>query len=144
MSRKLSLVILVLGLIFSSILRVKFNLNGGFQFHGVWFKLIPIPFFDYSGSIDQKYLTTTFIGYFFYLILILGYFKHFVKQNSTVKVLVILSFALTCCALFVEMRSILNDALSLNNGMHFRVGPLLCLLGVLIYERTGHTKQVAK
>ena len=62
MSKRISLLILVLGLIFSSILRIKFNLNDGFQFHGIGFNLVPMPILDFGGFSGIESLSSTIIG----------------------------------------------------------------------------------
>jgi len=65
--KRLSLLLLVIGLIFSQLVLVKFNLNNGFEFHKVSFRLLPIA--DYADKISQKlYLTSVILGYIAFVI----------------------------------------------------------------------------
>lgn len=126
---------LVLGLVFSSIFRIKFNLDDGFVFRDYWVSLIPGTILDFSGSSETHYLTTTFIGYIFYFLFGFGFLRRIRKEQESVQVLLIVLFILTSWATFVELKSMIADSLSEYDGMHFRVGPLICLLGVIVYSR---------
>lgn len=65
--QKLILVLIILGYIFSSLLRIKFNLSHGFEFYEFWITPIPFPFFRVVvESSDITLLTSTIFGYLFY------------------------------------------------------------------------------
>lgn len=61
--QKVSLVFLILGFVFSSIIRVRFNISNGFEYHNLWITWIP-SFFDFALIRSSEHaLTTTFLGY---------------------------------------------------------------------------------
>ena len=65
--KKLSFVLLILGLIFSQLFIVTFNLDNGFEFHK--FLIKPLPIADYAGkSSPELYLTSTILGYIAFVI----------------------------------------------------------------------------
>lgn len=129
--QKLSLGFLILGLIFSSIIRVRFNVSNGFEFQGFW--ITPLPsIFDFAvvRSSDLA-LTSTSFGYLFLIIsglFMLSDFKALRQKNTSLIIFLIL----TLLALVFEFVSILQDISSSFVGQHLRIGLALFLFGLLI------------
>ena len=136
--QKLSLVFLILGLIFSNIIRVRFNVSNGFEFQGFW--ITPIPsFFDFAAirSSDLA-LTSTCFGYLFLVIfglLMLSYFKALRQKTTSLTVFLVL----TLLALAFESVSIIQDISSSFAGQHLRIGLALFLFGLLIIVNNYRT-----
>lgn len=129
--QKLSLGFLILGLIFSSIIRVRFNVSNGFEFQGFW--ITPLPsIFDFAvvRSSDLA-LTSTSFGYLFLIIsglFMLSDFKALRQKNTSLIIFLIL----TLLALVFEFVSIIQDISSSFVGQHLRIGLVLFLFGLLI------------
>jgi hypothetical protein len=129
--QKLSLGFLILGLILSSIVRVRFNVSNGFEFQDFW--ITPIPsIFDFAAirSSDLA-LTSSFFGYFFLAIsglLMLSDFKALRHKTAYLTVFLVL----TLLALVFESVSIIQDISSSFAGQHLRIGLALFLFGLLI------------
>ena len=65
--KKWSLFLLILGLILGKVILLNFNLNNGFEIHGISIKLLPIA--DYAGKASPElYLTSTILGYLAFVI----------------------------------------------------------------------------
>ena len=135
--KKLSLVLLILGLIFSQVILFRFNVNHGLEFHHVWIKILPIA--DYAGkSSPQLFLTTAFIGYIFYLIF--GAINiNKMKAPETFKTFILFS-GITIVVGFFEISSIFEDLNSKFQGKHFRIGWLIFLLGLWIFIKRYYQK----
>ena len=129
--QKLSLGFLILGLIFSSIIRLRFNVSNGFEFQGFW--ITPLPsIFDFAvvRSSDLA-LTSTSFGYLFLIIsglFMLSDFKALRQKNTSLIIFLIL----TLLALVFEFVSIIQDISSSFVGQHLRIGLVLFLFGLLI------------
>ena len=129
--QKLSLGFLILGLIFSSIIRVRFNVSNGFEFQGFW--ITPLPsIFDFAviRSSDLA-LTSTSFGYLFLIIsglFMLSDFKALRQKNTSLIIFLVLTFL----ALVFEFVSIIQDISSSFVGQHLRIGLVLFLFGLLI------------
>ncbi len=136
--KKLSIILLFLGLIFSQIIVVRFNLNDGFEFHNYWIKILPIA--DYAGKYSPElYLTSTVLGYIAFVIFgILNTNK--VKSPGIFKSALMFS-AITIVVTFFEFTSILEDLNSTFHGKHFRIGWLLFLLGLWIFNKKYLSKK---
>ncbi len=136
--QKLSLGFLILGLIFSSIIRVRFNVSNGFEFQGFW--ITPLPsIFDFAAirSSDLA-LTSTSFGYLFLVIsglFMLSDFKALRKKNTSLKVFLVL----TLLALVFESVSIIQDLSSSFGGQHLRIGFALFLFGLLVLVKNYRT-----
>ncbi len=136
--KKLSLIFLFLGLIFSQIIVIRFNLNEGFEFHNFWFKILPIT--SYAGKLSPElYLTSTILGYIAFVIFaVLNTNK--VKSPGIFKSVLMFS-AITIVVTFFEFTSILEDLNSTFQGKHFRIGWLLFLLGLWIFSKKYISKK---
>lgn len=136
--KKLSIILLLLGLIFSQIIIVRFNLNDGFEFHNYWIKILPIA--DYAGkSSPELYLTSTILGYIAFVIFaVLNTNK--VKSPDIFKSALMFS-AITIVITFFEFTSILEDLNSTFQGKHFRIGWLLFFLGLWIFSKKNLSKK---
>ncbi len=136
--QKLSLGFLILGLIFSSIIRVRFNVSNGFEFQGFW--ITPLPsIFDFAAirSSDLA-LTSTSFGYLFLVIsglFMLSDFKALRKKNTSLTVFLVL----TLLALVFESVSIIQDLSSSFGGQHLRIGFALFLFGLLVLVKNYRT-----
>ncbi len=136
--KKLSLILLTLGLIFSQIVVVRFNLNNGFEFHNLWIKILPIA--DYAGkSSSEFYLTSTILGYIAFVVFgVLNTNK--IKSPEIFKSVLMFS-AITIVVTFFEFTSILEDLNSTFQGKHFRIGWLLFFLGLWIFSKKYLSKK---
>lgn len=130
--KKTSLVLLIIGLIFSQLIFFTFNLNNGFQFHEFVVRLLPIA--EYAGKASsQLYLTSIFIGYVAYVAFgVLNTNK--VKWPGTFKPALMYS-GIAIVVAFFEFTSILEDLFGNFQGKHFRIGWLLFLLGLWIFSK---------
>lgn len=130
--KKLSFILLLLGLILSQIVIVKFNLNSGFEFHNFCFKLLPVA--EYAGKTSPElYLTSTILGYFAYLIFgILNTNK--IKSPETFKSFLMFT-GIAVIVSFFEFTSIIEDLNSNFQGKYFRIGWLLFLLGLWLFVK---------
>ena len=126
--KKLSLILLILGLLFSQLIIATFNLNNGFEFHRFAIKILPI--FDYAGTGSmQLFLTSTVLGYIFFVIFgVLNTNK--IKSPGVFKSALMFS-GIAIVVTFFEFTSILEDLYGNFQGKHFRIGWLLFLLGLL-------------
>ncbi|OFX18296.1 MAG: hypothetical protein A2033_17765 [Bacteroidetes bacterium GWA2_31_9] len=136
---KLSIVFLIFGLIFSSIIRLQFNTSSGFEFQKALITL-PLPIFDFAAhSSNNLVLSSSFIGYFFFVVfglLLISDFKSLISKNMLLVIFMLLTFA----AIVFEINSLIQDFNSNFTGHHLRIGPTLFLLGLLVYLRNYRTK----
>jgi hypothetical protein len=137
--QKLSIGFLFLGFIFSSMVRVRFNISNGFDFHSFWIKIIPTPIFDFAiYSSNGLYLTTTIFGYLFFVAF--GFFMINELKSLKVKSKSPMLFLLfTLCAILFEFTTIIQDVYSSYNGQHLRIGPALLIFGLLIFIKNNRT-----
>lgn len=126
--------LLFLGLLFSSIIRVRFNISHGFEFHEVWVTWIPaIIDFALLSSRDHA-LTSAFLGYLFFVsagFLTLNDLKAIGHKNKRLTMFLVLSIF----ALGFELLSIALDIFNSYHGQHLYMGLILFLLGMtILYE----------
>ena len=130
--QKQLLVFILLGFIFSSILRIKFNVGSGFEFENYWIT-IPLPFFDWAvAKSSETSLTSTFIGYFFvtlFGIKLLHYLKPIRQPKYNLLGFTIVAFI----AFIFEASSIIIATFSSYLGQHMRIGPLLFVWALLMF-----------
>jgi len=133
--QRLSIGFLFLGFIFSSLVRIRFNISNGFDFHSFWIKIIPTPIFDFAGQTSNNLcLTSTFIGYLFFVasgFFMINEFK-FLKIKSP-----LIFLLLSLCAILFELTSIIQDVNSNYVGQHLRIGPALLIVGLLIFVKNN-------
>ena len=130
--KKSSAILLFTGLIFSQLVLLKFNLNNGFDFHNIWFRILPLA--EYTGNTSPElYLTSTIFGYIAFVIFgILNTNK--VKSPAIFKSALMFS-AVTIVVTFFEFTSILEELYGTFQGKHFRIGWFLFLLGLWIFSK---------
>jgi hypothetical protein len=136
--QKLSLGFLILGLIFSSIIRVRFNVSNGFEFQGFWITPLPSTFDFAAIRSSDLALTSTSFGYFFLVIsglFMLSDFKALRKKTTSLTVFLVL----TLLALVFESVSIIQDLSSSFGGQHLRIGFALFLFGLLVLVKNYRT-----
>jgi len=131
------LLLLLAGLIFSSMVLFQFNLHNGFSFLGWKLSLIPYPLFDYAhiSSAELK-LTSTIIGYLFFL----GYglaALTVVKNDKRKRVLYFGFIILSLYSIYFEGNSILLDLKGEYFGQHLWNGPVLFIFGLMLMYRKG-------
>lgn len=132
--QKILLGLLILGLVFSSLVRLRFNLSDGFVSHGVWTKLLPLPLFDYNGTSGDLSLTSTIIGYLFFLLA--GVFLLLESKNSKLmKRLWAVFLLLTVYATYFEWTSLMQDIHLKFTGQHLWMGPALFLIALVLFIR---------
>lgn len=134
-------IILFAGLVFSSIIRLKFNLHGGFTYSNLWFTLLPRPLFDYGNISPINLLTTTTVGYFFFIaygIIFLTYGKH----RLTLTILIIGLLSLSIIGSVVEISTLFQDINGQYMGRHLRIGPTIFILGLYtMIQRKSKSKE---
>ena len=134
-NQKQFLIFLALGLIFSSILRINFNLHQGFVFHDLSLSP-PIPLFDYvdEGSAREE-LTSTLFGYVFFILAGIIFIGE-IKENQRWLMILLGFIAIALYAVYFEGSSMIADMKGDYKGEHAWVGPTLFLLGLLIYFKS--------
>lgn len=134
MKKGLLLFTLIGGLIFSAMIRISFNLNDGFVFNDFMLKFLPLPLFDFAkADPNQLFLTSTIVGYVFYLIFCLIGLDR-IKPKKPGIFFTFLSFVLlTLFASFYEITSIVKDYQGDFVGAHFRTGPVLFMIGLILF-----------
>lgn len=135
--------LLILGLIFSSLVRIRFNLSDGFIFHDVWTKLLPLPLFDYAKQSGDLSLTSTIIGYLFFAVSGILLVSE-VKTNKLAKAVLTGFLLITVYSTYFEWTSLMQDINSHFIGQHLRMGPVLFLLGLVLYIRNYRTHRVKR
>jgi len=138
---KILLGLLILGLVFSSLVRLQFNLSDGFVSHGVMTKFIPLPLFDYKGQSGDLLLTSTIFGYLFFLLAGVLLFLE-TRKNKLERRLWLGFLFITLYATYFEWTSLMQDINLTYAGQHLRMGPVLFLLGLVLYIRSYRTHQV--
>ena len=129
--KKEKLILLILALILSSILRLRFSLYNGLEFHGFWLTP-PITFFSFSTKFTH-FLTTTFLGYLLFAVYGIIEYKMTLKGSKQYQWLTI--FIIFCVAsASYEIAQMISDYNGRFNGRHFHCGPLLFLIGIAISE----------
>ena len=136
--KRLSLILLILGLILSQVIFLVFNLNNGFELHEISIRLLPIA--EYAGKTSsQLYLTSIILGYIAFVIFgVINTNK--IKSPSIFKSALMFS-AITIVVSFFEFTSILEDLNGTFHGKHFRIGWLLFFLGLWIYSKRHLSKK---
>jgi hypothetical protein len=137
-NRKLILVLLICGLILSSLVRIVFNLSNGFEYHNFWIKILPLPIIDFAGkSSNQMSLTSTIIGYIIYLIA--GFLMIQTQKNDILWISIFVLIILI--SIYFETTSMIQDLNSRFTGQHLRTGPILFILGLLIFLKDKKKQQ---
>lgn len=138
--KKLSLILLIIGILLSQVVRIVFNLNDGFEFQGIMIKFLPI--FDYAakGS-NELYLTSTILGYIAFMIF--GIINTNKVKSPEIFKSVFFFTIVTVVVAFFEFTAILEDILGKYEGKHFRIGWLLFLLGFWIFSKKYYSKNKA-
>uniref|UniRef100_UPI0032176289 hypothetical protein n=1 Tax=uncultured Draconibacterium sp. TaxID=1573823 RepID=UPI0032176289 len=130
--QKLLLGLLIFGFILSSIIRVRFNLSDGFEFHNFW--ITPIPsIFDFAAlSSSELELTTTILGYLSFLIAGILMLR-IVRSSANNKDLSVIAFlVVTCFAIIFEFSSVIQDLNSSFGGKHLRMGLILFVISLTL------------
>lgn len=139
--QRISLVFLFIGLLFSSIIRVRFNISNGFEFHNWWVTWTP-SIFDFALlSSSEHALTSTFGGYLFFALsgfLMLNHMKDFGYKNKMLSAFL----GLSVIALAFELISLGQDLFTSYYGQHLRMGLLLFLLGIVVFYRTFPSSKI--
>lgn len=136
---KLNLIILCLGLVFCSILGFHFNLNNGLEFKFIWF-YFPSKLIDYAGgSSNQLFLTSHIIGYVFYLIFGIRYFKKYYMTEKTNKILFSIYFTLIALVFISEFYSYYQELTNQFTGRHLRIGLIVFQFGFEFFRNYRRT-----
>ena len=127
-------ILLILGLIFSIVL-ITFRIENGFEFLNIQSELsiIDVAF----NKSNETYLSSTIIGYLFYLIFSLITWK---KTNGIDKTQLLIFSLLTLIGISFELKTLYESLNGIYNGGHFRVGIPLALIGFLIANRMNITE----
>jgi hypothetical protein len=136
--KKLSLILLLVGLIFSQLFIIVFNLNNGFEYHHYTIKLLPIA--DYAGKASpQLFLTSTIVGYIAFVIF--GFIHTNKIKSPDIFKSSLMFTGISIVVAFFEFTSILEDLNGTFQGKHFRIGWLLFLLGLWIFSKKYLSKK---
>lgn len=134
-NQKILLGILFLGLIFSSMFGINFNLVKGFEFKGFWFNIIPFKLLDFARADNTVLLLTSrILGYFIYALFGLLLIKDF-KVNRTGMISYITYLLIVFYAIYFEGTSLFQDMKSNYSGQHLWIGTILFLLGLFNFNR---------
>ena len=132
---KILLAVLILGLIFSSMFGINYNITNGFEFNSFWYVLLPIKLLDFSGSDpNQLYLTSRILGYFIYALFGILLFTDF-KTNRTGILSYIFYLLIVFYAIYFEGNAILQDIRVNYTGQHLWIGTTLFILGLYNLNR---------
>jgi len=130
--KKISFILLILGLLFSQIFLFIFNLNDGFVFHGISIKLLPLA--DYAGKASPvTELTSILIGYIIFVIY--GVLNTNKTRSPEIFKPALMFTGIAILVTFFEFTSILEDLQGSYQGKHFRIGWPIFLLGLFIYSK---------
>ena len=133
--------VLIVAYVLSSAVRMKFSLHDGYEFHGMWYSLISLPFFD-AGGPPSEFLTSIFTGYIVFLAF--GILFLIGSRRNTISVIIIgVLILLAGYGLYAEVSSIIQDSNSEYTGQHFRIGPTLLLLGIWLMLRVHRIKKLS-
>ncbi len=130
--KKLSLTLIIIGLLLSQIILIIFNLNSTFIIHDITIRILPIA--EYAGRTSpQLYLTSAILGYIAFVVFgVINTNK--IKAPSIFKS-VFMFTAISIVVTFFEFTSILEDLNGTFHGKHFRIGWLLFFLGLWIFSK---------
>lgn len=139
-NKKTIFAFLVLGLIFSSIIRIKFNFHNGFEFQNFWIT-IPLPLFSMGSDLVKNLaLTSTIVGYLFYA----GFGIALITNiNSSIKkhISFLIFLLLLVISFSIELILLIQGVLSYAYDYHARIGPTLFLIGLYIYFKRFRFKK---
>lgn len=135
--KKISLALLIVGLLLGQLVRIIFNVHDGFEFHTISLKLLPIA--DYGGGSSEQFLTSTILGY-------LAFIAFGVINTNRQKYPGIFKSALmftgaSLVVAFFEFTSIIEDYNNTFQGKHFRIAWLLFFLGLWIFSKNYLAKK---
>ena len=137
--KKEKLILLVFGLIFSSIIRLRFSLYDGLELHGFWVTP-PITFFSFSTKFTQ-YLTTTFIGYLLFSLFGIVEYKQTAKESKQYRWLTFF-IIFTVASASYELSQMISDFRGEFNGRHIHCGPLLFLAGLALMQKEEKSEKL--
>lgn len=130
MKRTTSFAILFFALLFSHLIIFHFNLNGGFVFSEIKFKLLPLLAFAGQSS-DHKFLTSAIIGYVLFVIFLFGNFK---RAKEVLPKLFYVTTIVCIASIFFELYCYFSDFAGNYKGQFSRIGFVLFLICLNIYS----------
>jgi hypothetical protein len=130
MKRNTSLALLFFGLIFSHLIILNFNLNGGFVIREIKFKLLPLLAFAGRSS-DFTYLTSAIIGYILFAVFL---FANFNRAKAAMPKLFYVITVVCIASVLFEMYCFYTDYAGQFTGQHSRVGFVLFLICLNIFS----------
>ena len=135
--KKLSLILLILGLLFSQLIVMIYNLNDGFEFHKIIIRFYPLA--KYSTISPDLKLKSVLVGYIFFVIFgVLNTNK--TKSPETFKSALMFTGIVVVLSFF-EFTSILEDINGTFRGKHFEIGWIIFLLGLWIFSKRYISKK---
>jgi len=124
--------LLTIGFLFSIIL-ITFRIENGFNFLNIQFNF---SLLDVSiNTSKETYLTSSFAGYLFLLLFSLTSLK-----TATKKTTLYIVFLLSFLGLVFELKAMYDGLNGVYNGIHFRIGVFLTLIGFLSLNKGDTTK----
>jgi len=131
-SRRFIFLLLLTGLVFSSLIRVVYTLSNGFEYQEMWIKLLPLPIFDFATQdSSQLALTSTIVGYLVYMVAGILMLK---KEKEKIHWIIPFLLIIVISIIF-EVTSIVQAMKSHFTGQHLRIGPTLFLAGLFILNK---------
>ena len=122
---KQSLLLIVLGLVFTQLIIANYSLFDGFNYYGI--KLQTGSFLSVLKFNENRFLTTRFIGYIFFAAFAYLKFKNGIKNHRVQFILVS-----SVCAFLYEVRCNINDLSNSYDGNTVQIGWVLFFISLAI------------
>lgn len=129
-----TLMLIILGLVFSCTVGFYYSLSPSFEFKGTWIAL-PFQFVTQRGASPSLVLTSHIIGYLFYLLAGVAFIKQKDLSISNNVKKVLFFFLLIASVLASEFYSIYQQLSDQYAGRFYGIGFTVFLLGVYINYR---------
>jgi hypothetical protein len=125
LNKNKSILLIILGLVFTQVILANYSLYGGFNFYGL--KLQTGSLISFNWSTENRFLTTRFIGYIFFALFAFDNYRKGIKHRINQFILIG-----SVCAFMFEMKSIYNDLSNMYNGETLQIGWILFLMALLM------------
>jgi hypothetical protein len=133
MDRQRSLVLIILGLLFSQFIIMNYNLWDGFEFHGINFRIGSLLQLHFRHS-EIKTLTTSVVGYFLFAVYL---FNNLKNKNARSSKLFEPTLIITVLAIIFELRNIYLDFTNDYSGQRLTIGIIIFVLCLKIFQSSN-------
>jgi hypothetical protein len=124
-NQKQSVLLIVLGLVFTQLIIANYSLYGGFNYYGI--KIQTGSLISFNWSTENRFLTTRFIGYIFFALFAFDCYKNGIKHRMNQFILIA-----SICAFAFELKSIFADLSNEYNGQILQIGWILFLMSLVM------------